>query len=317
VPARFPISLVLVLLSPVLVIGQGPSEIKVSVQLDKLGWYYDLGDPSTYGTVAESLAPLPAGTIKAMMRNVIIADVVSINDKPARGTHVSQGIGIRTTNHDFPRNNLHYFVLDIQAPQGTQVGGLFGTLLGSGNAAPGAPAGAGLWAVYGGSGAYVGVFGQGSNVGGSNFYNTTFKEDTASRRTHSNGRLKLDFYLSGVRTPEIQTAYHAADLSPVTSAKPAQPGETLILEVKAAWSTRPPLEPGKTFAEEPLAALAFPVEATADGQPAEVINAVGWPGTRDRYRVDVRLPAVRAPETTLSLVAGYFLASLPYKIPVR
>jgi hypothetical protein len=91
----------------------------------------------------------------------------------------------------------------------------------------------------------------------------------------------------------------------------------VILEVKAAWATRPPLEPGKTFAEEPLAVVALPIEATAGGQPAEVINAAGWPGTRDRYRADVRLPAVRAPEAALSLVAGYLMASPPYRIPVR
>ena len=309
--------ILLVLLCPALAPGQAASEVRVTVQLDKLGWYYDTGDPSAYATVTQSQAPLPTGTLKPMMRNVIIADVVSINARPARGTHVSHGLSIRTTNSDFPRNNLHYFVLDIQTPEGGQIGSLFGTLLGSGGAAPGAPPGAGLWAVHGGSGAYIGIRGQGSNVGGSNFHQTTMKEDTAARRTNSSGQIKLDFCLSGVNVSEIQAAYHLADGTPVTSSNPARAGEVLILQVKAGWPVSPPLEPGQTFAKDPLQIIACPVEATVNDLPAEVFNAIGWPGTRDRYRVDVRLPATGTAEATLNLLAGYILASAPYKVPVR
>ena len=31
-----------------------------------------------------------------------------------------------------------------------------------------------------------------------------------------------------------------------------------------------------------------PVDATVNGQPAAVINAVGWPGLADTYRVDIK-----------------------------
>ena len=306
-----------VFMCPALAVGQATSELKISVQLDKLAWYWEDGDPNNFGTVAQSLTPLPTGTIKPMMRNAIIADVVAVNGKPARGAYVSHGLALRTANSDFPRNHAHYFVLDIQTPEGAQVGDLFGTFLSAGAAAPGAPAGGGHWAVYGGSGAYLGVRGQGSNAGGSNYHTTLMKEDTAARRANSNGQLKLDFYLSTVEAPEVQAAYHADDGSPVTDSRPAQPGEILMVEVKAGWPTNPRREPGLTFANDPLQLVSIPIEATLNNVAAEVINALAWPGTRDRYRVDVRLPAVGAREATLELLAGYIIVSAPYRIPIR
>lgn len=303
-------------LCPVIALGQAASEARVTVQLDKFSWYWEDGDPNNFGTINKPLAPLPAGTVKPMMRNAIIADVVSVNGKPARGTYVSHGLSLSTTNTDLGRNHAHYFVLSMQTPERVQIGDLFGTFLSSGGAAPGAPPGAGNWAVYGGSGAYLGIRGQGSNAGGSNYHITLMKEDTAARRTNSGGQLKLDFFLSGIDVPEIQTASHE-DGSPVTNSNPARAGETLMLQVKANWPTRPPRQPGATFASDPLQRIAVPLEATVNDLPAEVINAVAWPGTHDRYRVDVRLPAPGNPEATLNLLAGYIMASAPYKIPMR
>jgi hypothetical protein len=289
----------------------------MTIQFDKFGWYYDAGDPGTFASTTQSLAPLPTGTTKPMMRNVILADVISINGRPARGGYVSHGVAHRLTNTDLQRNNVHYFALDIQTPALQQIGNLFGIFLSSGNAAPGAAPGAGNWAVLGGSGAYIGVQGQGSNVGGANYHLTLMQEDSAARRANSSGQIRLDFFLSGIAAPEIVLARHAVDGSLVSSASPARAGETLILEVKAGWPVRPPLEPGKVFAGEPFQLVAIPVEATVNDQPAEVYNAIGWPGARDRYRIDVTLPAVDPPEATLVLTAGYILSTTPYKVPLR
>jgi hypothetical protein len=92
--------------------------------------------------------------------------------------------------------------------------------------------------------------------------------------THSNGRLKLDFYLSAP---------------------------------KAAWPVSPPLEPRQTFASEPLQAIAIPIKAAISDRAAKVIDAVAWPGTRDRYGVDVRIPAVDSPEAMVILLADWIL----------
>ncbi|MCC6366414.1 MAG: hypothetical protein IT165_23085 [Bryobacterales bacterium] len=310
-------TLTIVLLLPALALGQASTEVKLTVQLDKFSWYWEDGDPNNYGTAARDLTPLPAGTAKSMMRNVIYADVVSINGKPARGAYVSHGVGLATANSDLSRNHAHYFVLDIKTPELAQIGDLFGTLLASGASAPGAPLGAGLWCVYGGSGAYIGVRGQGSNVGGTNFHTTTMKEDLTARRAFSNGQLKLDFYLTVENAPEIQAAYHSADGSAVTNANPASPGETLMLQVRANWPTSPPREPGRMFPENPLNQVANLVEASVNDIAAETINMVGWPGTRDRFRVDVRLPAGTARgDANLQLTSGY-IPGVPYVLPVR
>lgn len=308
--------LLAVLLYPAIALGQATAEIKVSVQLDKLAWYWEDGDPLNSGSSPQSLAPLPPGTLKPLMRNVIVADVVSINGKPARGTYVSHGLSLSLTNTDLSRNHAHYFVLDIQTPERQLVGDLFGTFLSSGAAAPGAPPGGGNWTVYGGNGAYVGMRGQGSNAGGSNYHITLMKEDMTARRTNSSGQLKVDFYLSTTEAPEILAAYHA-DGSPVTKTNPAQGGELLILEVKAGWPTRPPREPGKTFTQEPFQLIACPIEATVNELAADVINAIAWPGSRDRYRIDLRMPPTSGPEATINLLAGYILPSAPYKLPMR
>lgn len=139
----FQVMLLGIILCPAPAAAQTSSETKLSVQLDNFVWYYEDGDPHNYGTTTQNLSPLPAGTAKAMMRNVIIADVVSIGGKPARGAYVSHGVALRVGSSDLPRNQLHEFVLDIQTPDMGQIGGLFGTFLSSGSAAPGAPRGGG------------------------------------------------------------------------------------------------------------------------------------------------------------------------------
>ncbi len=103
--------------------------------------------------------------------------------------------------------------------------------------------------------------------------------------------------------------YHSADFSPVTASRPARSGELLIFEVKAGWPATPYLQPGKVFSMEPFQSVATPVEVVVNGAPAEVVGTIGWPGTRDRYRVDVRLPGGVAPGTaTLQVNGATFLA---------
>jgi hypothetical protein len=51
--------------------------------------------------------------------------------------------------------------------------------------------------------------------------------------------------------------------------------------VKAAWPTLPRRE-GQAFAREPASTHRDPLEATLNRLPAEVVNAVTWPGSRDR-----------------------------------
>jgi hypothetical protein len=320
-----PAFLLFALLFPVLAIGQVAPDFALNVQMENWVFYLDhTGDPATYGTV-QGITPVPAGTQFAFRKYLIVADVVSVDGKPATGTFLAHGIAVNPSNAlqpvpgrpivDFSRNQAHQFVLEVLTPDRVQVGSLVGFWLGAGGSAPGAPAGAGVATVTGGSGAYSGVRGQGANVGASNLRTASMLEDPAYRRVNGGGRLMLGFNLSGASMPEVTAIYHA-DFTPVSASRPARSGDALVLQVRADWPARPSLEPGKAFSMEPLQSVATPVDVLVNDVPAEVVNRVGWPGTRDLYRVDVRLPSV-APGMATVQVDGAYIRGLPVNIPVQ
>lgn len=104
--------------------------------------------------------------------------------------------------------------------------------------------------------------------------------------------------------------------SPATAANPARPGEVLTLQVKANWPTNPRREPGRAFTSNPLQVVPDFVEVSVNDFAAEIVNRVGWPTTRDQYRVDVRLPAIAPGEANVQLTSAY-IPGAPFRIAVR
>jgi uncharacterized protein (TIGR03437 family) len=102
-------------------------------------------------------------------------------------------------------------------------------------------------------------------------------------------------HLNPMSVPQIVTAasgpavFHS-DFSPVTAAKPAKAGEVLIVEATGLGPTVPGVDPGQPFPTRPLLPVNSRVAVTVNGSPAEVINAIGWPGLVDTYRIDFRVP---------------------------
>ena len=95
--------------------------------------------------------------------------------------------------------------------------------------------------------------------------------------------------------PEIITgpsgpAVTPADFTLVTAANPATAGETLILYATGLGPTRPGVDPGKPFTPGPQQVVNSPVEVTANGAPAQVFYAGGFPGSVNGYHVSFRLP---------------------------
>jgi len=82
----------------------------------------------------------------------------------------------------------------------------------------------------------------------------------------------------------------ASDFTRVTAAKPARLGETLTLLASGLGPTRPGVDPGQPFTADPLPVVNSPVELSVNGKPAEVLSAVGYPGTVDQYQVNFRVP---------------------------
>lgn len=306
--------------------GQSALDLTTNVQLENLVFYMDQhGDATKIGTLPGP-TPIDPQLGRALRRYVIVADVTSVGGKPAAGTFLAHGLVISpssgpmpvpgTTIVDFPRNQMHHVVLEIMTPEKAQVGALYGFWLGAGSSPPGAPSGSGVLAVLGGTGAYLGIRGQGTNVGASGLRVASMLEDPSRRRVNGGGRLNLGMQLSGAAVAEVVSVFHA-DFTPVTATHPAQSGEILILQIRAGWPTQPTLEAGQVYTTDPWHAVSIPVEAVANDVPMEVVNSLGWPGTRDLYRVDVRVPGGLTPGPAKLRVSGAYLPGLTFELPVK
>jgi uncharacterized protein (TIGR03437 family) len=120
-------------------------------------------------------------------------------------------------------------------------------------------------------------------------------------------------------TSEGPSVFHGADFSLVTAASPARAGEVLIVRAKGLGPTRPSLVPVgyKPFGQDPLEVVNSPVEVKLGGIEAEVINKVGWPGTYDLYRVDVRVPSGLTPGTAALQLTAAWIPGPEVSIPVQ
>ena len=127
-------------------------------------------------------------------------------------------------------------------------------------------------------------------------------------------RLVLLFTMSavwGMSSPAVMMTQSGpailhSDFSPVTAARPARPGEVLILMAGGLGPTNPSIDPGSPFPEDRAFSVNTPITASANGGRADVINQVGWPGRVDTYRIDLRVPEnTPAGVATLQLTAAW------------
>jgi hypothetical protein len=171
--------------------------------------------------------------------------------------------------------------------------------LNAGERPPGAPLvfpGANA-AIVGGTGAFLGTRGQVSTIaalpGVTSIRSASVTEDPANRRMlGGGGRYRIVFHLLPLERPEIVSVWHA-DFTPVSASSPARAGETLIASAIGVGPTRPGLDPGQPFPTLSAGALQVvnsPLDVNVSGQPAMVLNTVGWPETTGIYRVDFRVP---------------------------
>lgn len=99
---------------------------------------------------------------------------------------------------------------------------------------------------------------------------------------------------------------HASDFSLVNTTNPAKPGEALALIAAGLGPTRLNVELGTPFPRDPLATVNGPLQVNVNGVSAEVIGAVGYPGSTDRYQVNFRLPPGTAHgQATVQLTAAW------------
>ncbi|MEK7406980.1 MAG: hypothetical protein AAB225_18050 [Acidobacteriota bacterium] len=315
--------------------AQTPPEatiLELEVQ-NRAVYYYQDFDVSKWGTVAGPVTPKP---MRPFCPYVFLGDVTAVNGKPAKGTYVlsAQMLNLRPDASagqaiaDVTRAGIGQMAFEILTIDGTQVGTIFALALAGGSMPPGGPLGAaqGNLAIVGGTGAFFGARGTVAQRPGGAQRMTNVEEDPANRRIHGGDRSSFLAQIIPMFRPEITTVaagpaiYHASDLSPVTAEAPARAGEWLIMSAVGLGPTRPGIDLGRPFppwvpGKEEL--VNSPVEVTVAGKPAEVRNAIGWPGHTNVYRVDFRVPeGTPAGTATLGLSVAW-INGPEVKIPVR
>jgi uncharacterized protein (TIGR03437 family) len=265
---------------------------------------------------------------------VIVADIVAVNGKPAKGTYVltGQGLFLRTAPTpgqmiaDTVRNGFGSEMFEILQPDGTPVGSIMTIGATSGAAPPGSPSDllGGNFAIIGGTGAYFGVQGQKGGKGGTVPQRTASAvEDLANRRVFGGGKMTFTLRIVPMFRPEIASPsggpaiVHSNDFSLVTASNPARAGEILSLFARGLGPTSPSVDLGKPFPTAPLAMVTSPVEVTFNGTPAAVLGSAGFPGSVDGYQVNFRVPSSGVAGMASVQLTAAWIPGTPVSIPVQ
>jgi uncharacterized protein (TIGR03437 family) len=319
--------------SPICLAQEAPPVI-LTVDVENVVQYIDDNTDFT------KLATVPGPTVGSASQNfrkfVILGDIVGVNGKPVKGTLVenSRAITMRPSPSpgqaitDITRNNVTQFAYEFLAVDGSPIGTIVGIGFGNGPPPPGAPQALtqGNQPITGGSGAFLGVHGikgQSTAVALTSTQRVaSMVEDPANRRVNGGATQKFIFYIIPVTRPAIVVesgapAIYHEDFSPVTTAKPAKAGQVLIVKATGLGPTVPGVDPGQPFPTDASQLVNSPVDVTIGGQPAEVINKVGWPGLVDTYRVDFRVPSGIAAGMTAVQLAAAWIGGSPVNIPIQ
>jgi len=295
----------------------------------------DVADPSKMATSA-GIVPLPSGLPLTFKPSLGIRDMVSVNGKPAKGSVItrhffgsfSAGYTATRAIADFSAGGATDTYIVVQQSDGTDVGIITATGFCGMAIPPGAPPKAtqSNWSITGGTGAFLGMRGQVGVFTMASARYVSMLEDPANRRVHGGGKQTFMLHLIPMTWPEVAlistgpAVFHASDFSPVTADKPARAGEQLMMSVSGLGPVKPNLDPGKPFpppAETKIHAVNSPVEVTVNGKAAQVVNAIGWPGMNNVYRVDFVVPdGTAAGMATLGLSVAW-INGPEVKIPVR
>jgi uncharacterized protein (TIGR03437 family) len=306
--------------------------VTLKIELANIVFYQQ--DTSDLTKFATASGVTPAGAVQNFEFQIHLADIVAVNGRPVKGTLVrnarvislganpAPGTGIA----DVPRRGVTADVFDFLNDDGTTLG----TIVGAGpfqvNAAV-----AGVFAVTGGSQAFLGMRGQYTPTpvpGVATVRGASATEDPANRRTNGGGRLVMNFQLLPESRPEIvvfpggptgQTpaVVHNADLTLVTPSTPAKAGETLSVFVKGLGPLKPAIDPGQPFPASPLAVVTSPIDVTVNGSAAAIVKAVGYPGSTDTYQVDFTIPSDAAPGNAALQVTAAWIPGTVVSIPLQ
>lgn len=314
--------------------AQAPSATVLEVDVENyVSYVEDTADVTKYATLPNMT---PATPPKNFYTAVNIGDIVAVNGQPAKGTATFHNRRVNLTANANPgdsladtgRPNVANAAFEFLTPDGRIVGSLMlSGLAGAGTPPPGSPAGQsqGNNAITGGTGAFLGARGtqgQAATPQSIPARLASIMEDPSKRRINGGGRVRFLLAVIPMSAPQIASvsggpAVFHADFSPVTPAKPAKPGEVLIVQATGLGPTLPGVNPGRPFPSDALQPVNSPVSVSLNAQPAPVINAIGWPGLVETYRVDFQVPAGTASGTAAIQLTAAWIAGPPVNIPIQ
>jgi len=279
---------------------------------------FDVFDASKLAVNPNPATPLPD---TAFREGLTIDDVVMVNGRPAKGLHFLRG-----TNMYFnPAPQPGFAIADAsQGGAGTcnweflsRDGRFVGRLV-DGGFFP--------HSILGGAGAFFGARGEHSFTPIRPQRITSVVEDPARRRILGGGAYRVTFSVVPMFYPEVELSpqgpaiFHGDDFTLVTPARPARPNEQLIVRARNLGPTSPDIPRGQPFPTSsgtPRAEVNADVEVTVNGESADVINKIGWPGESNVYRVDFRVPGGTAAGMATIQVTAAWIPSDEVKIPVK
>lgn len=317
--------------------GLGQTTPATILQLDIENWVEYVDDNPDTTKWATNPNPTPSTPPKNFTVQFGIADIVAVNGQAVKGTMVRnlRNMNLSTSPNpgggigDVPRGAVATDYYEILKTDGSAIGTIIVSGLLPGPAAPGAPVvvNQGNFAIVGGTGAFLGVQGQVGQVANPQVLpvrSASITEDPANRRKNGGGgRVHWVMHLLPKERPEIVSTpngpavAHSTDFSLVTTAKPASAGEILSLFVTGLGPAKPGVDPGSPFPASPPAVVNSPVEVTVNGQSAEVLGAVGYPGAVDSYQVNFRVPSEAAHGTATVQVSTAWIAGTAVKIAIQ
>ncbi len=316
-----------------LALGQAPAPTILTIDLENFVHYEgDTSDISQFGATAGVTTPAAVLNSHDFWVATVLGDIVAVNGQPAKGLYVARSRDINTSPNPRPggaiadvvRVSLREEVFEILSASGDPVGSIMANGLSSGAAPPGSPVSQTSvnFAVIGGTGAFTGVRGT-SGSGSGNARNASITEDPANRRINGGNKSRRIVTIYPMSVPQViltssgPAVTHSSDFSLVTNSKPAAAGEILSVFMTGLGPLRAAVDPGQPFPFSPPAAVNSPVEAMVNGESAEVLAAVGYPGAVDGYQVNFRLPSDTAKGIATIQLSAAWISGAPVKIPVQ
>jgi len=309
--------------------GQSPLQTTLVVDLQNVVEYQDdNGAPEKFATNSNITS---AATFKNFGVVTLIGDIVAVNGQPAKGTYVGRSRGLVTSPAPSPggaiadvtRTALREHVFEILQSDGTAVGTIMSMGFSGGAAPPGAPStDRANWAIVGGTGAFLAARGTVAGTGGTGRA-ASMAEDPANRRIYGGKPLSFIIHVIPMLVPQIvntangPAVVHSSGFTLVSASKPAAAGEILSLFATGLGPTLPAVDPGLPFPSNPLAAVNSPVTVTVNGKPADVLAAVGYPGSTEGYQVNFRMPPDAAKGSAIIQVSAAWVAGAPVSIVVQ